>query len=143
MTFWIGLFCFKYLLSFILLVFDSDVLIQILKFDIYLKFNLRKRNCCTLTPSYSGNVSFSTVTMAVNSPQPTILCVITLCVFLSSLYDQDIPFLDFFVLFVIIVVAVIVVRNHLLGMDWSVVIPMDTIISLPERRVGVGGVSFV
>ena len=81
--------------------------------------------------------------MAFNSSQPTLLCVITLCVCLSSLYDQDVPFLDFFVLFFVVVVAVIVVKNHLLGMDWSVVIPLDTIICLPTRGAGVGRVSFL
>ena len=81
--------------------------------------------------------------MAVNSPQPTILCVITLCVFLSSLYDQYVPFLDFFVLFVVIVATVIVVGNHLLVMYWSFVIHLGTIICLPDRVAVVGGVSFV
>ena len=81
--------------------------------------------------------------MAVNSPQPNLLCVIKLCVCLSSLYDQDSPFFDFVVLFIVVVVANIVVRNHLLGMDWSVVTPLGTITYLPERWVGVGGVSFV
>ena len=81
--------------------------------------------------------------MAVNSPQPTLLCVIILCVCLSSLYDQDVPFLNFAVLFVIVVVAVIVVGNHLFGIDWSVAIPLGTIICLPGRGAGVVGVSFV
>ena len=58
-----------------------------------------------MNPSYLDNVSFATVTMAVNSLQPTLLCVIKLCVCLYSLYDQDIPFLEFFVLSVIVVVA--------------------------------------
>ena len=58
-----------------------------------------------MTPSYLGNVSFSTVTMAVNSPQPTLLCVIIMCVFLSSLYYQYVPFLDFFILSSVIIVA--------------------------------------
>ena len=138
--FW--LFCFKYLLSFILLVFlfrrfDSNSEIWYL-FQTHLK-----KKCCTLIPSYFGNVSFATVTMAANSPQPTLFCVITLCVWLSSLYDQDVPFLDFVVLFIVVFVAVIVVGNHLLGMDWSVVIPLGTIICLPERGAGVGGVPFV
>ena len=43
--------------------------------------------------------------MAVNSPQPTLLCVIILLVCLSSLDDQDIPFLDFFVLSVVVLVV--------------------------------------
>ena len=96
-----------------------------------------------MTPSYLGNVSFETVTMAVNSPQPTLSCVISLCVCLYSLYDQDVSFIDFFVLFVVVVVAVIVVDNHLLGMDWSVVIPLGTLVYLPTRGAGVGGLSFV
>ena len=95
-----------------------------------------------MTPSYLGNAFFAAVTMAVNSPQPTLLCVITLCVCLSSLYDQNFPSLDFVILFVV-VVAVIVVANHLLGMDWSVLIHMGTIICLLTRGAGVGGVSFV
>ena len=95
-----------------------------------------------MTPSYLGNAFFAAVTMAVNSPQPTLLCVITLCVCLYSLYDQNFPSLDFVILFVV-VVAVIVVANQLLGMDWSVLIHMGTIIYLLARGAGVGGVSFV
>ena len=110
---WIWLFCFKYLLFYILSVFlflRSDSISEIW----YLfQIHLRKRNRCTQTPSYLGNLSVASVAMSVNSLQPTILCVITLCVYLSSLYGQDVPFLDFFVLFVVVVVAVIVVRNHL------------------------------
>ena len=84
---------------------DSDVLIQILKFDIFFKYILRKRKFRTLTPSYLGGVSFETVTVAVNSPQPTLLCVITSCVCLSRIYEQDVPFLNFVVLsFVVFVV---------------------------------------
>ena len=60
---------------------------------------------------------FATVTMAVNSLEPTLFCVITLCVCLSSLYDQDVPFLDFVILPVDVVVALIVVGNHLPGRD--------------------------
>ena len=45
--------------------FDSNVLIQILKFDIFFKYIVRKRNFCTLNPSYLRNVSFETITMAV------------------------------------------------------------------------------
>ena len=76
--------------------------------------------------------------MAVNSPEPTLLCV---C--LSSFYNQDVPLLDFIVLFVVIVVVVIVVSNHLLKMDWLVVIPLGTIICIPERGADVSEVSFV
>ena len=43
--------------------------------------------------------------MAVNSPQPTLLCVITLFIRLSSLYDQDVLFLDFVVLSVVVFVV--------------------------------------
>ena len=64
-----------------------------------------KRNFGTLDPSYYGNVSFKSFTMAVNSPQPTLLCVIILFVRLSSLDDQDVPFLDFFVLSIVIFVV--------------------------------------
>ena len=67
-TIWIWFLSVRYLVSFILLIFYSGVLIQILKFNIFFKYILRKRNFCTLTPSYLGNVSFETVTMAVNSP---------------------------------------------------------------------------
>ena len=38
--------------------FDSEFLIKIMKFDIFFKYILRKRNSSTLTPSYLGNVSF-------------------------------------------------------------------------------------
>ena len=81
--------------------------------------------------------------MTVNSPQPNMWCVITLCVCLSILYDQYFPFLDFVVLFVVVIVAFIVFGNHLLVMDWSVVIPLGTTICLPYRGAGVVGVSFV
>ena len=43
--------------------------------------------------------------MEVNSPQPTVMCVITLFVLLSNLDDQDVPFLEFFVLSVVILVV--------------------------------------
>ena len=78
--------------------------------------------------------------MAVNSPQPNLFCVITLCVCLSSLYEQYFPLLEIIVLFVVIVVAAIVVGDHILGMDWSVVIPLGTIICLKSIGEGVGGV---
>ena len=83
--------------------------------------------------------------MDVKSPQPTLLCVITLYVCLSSLNDQDVPFLEFVVLFAasVVVVVVIVVGNQLLGMGWSVILPLETIICLLDRGSGVGGVSFV
>ena len=115
-----------------------------MKFDIFFKFILRKRGRCTLNPSYLGNLSVATVTMDVISLQPTLLCVITLCVFLSIIYDQDVPFLEFVILFIVVVfLAFIVVGNHLLRMDWLVVIPMGNIICLPARGAGVCGVSFV
>ena len=79
--------------------------------------------------------------MAVNSPQPTILCVLTLCVCVPCLYDQYVPFLHDIYLYVAIVIAVKVVGNHVLGMNWSVVFPQGTIICLPARGVCVGGVS--
>ena len=81
--------------------------------------------------------------MAVKSPQPTFFFVITLCVCLHSLYKKDAPFLEVVVLFVFIIVAVIVFGNHLLGMYWSVVIPLGTIICLLAIGPGVGGVSLV
>ena len=67
MNVWIWLFCFKYLLSFTLLLFwfwrsDSNSEIWY-----WFQIHLTKKTCCTLTPSYLGNVSFATVTMAVNS----------------------------------------------------------------------------
>ena len=43
--------------------------------------------------------------MVVNSLQPIILCVITLYVYLSSLYDQNVPFLDFVVLSAVVFVV--------------------------------------
>ena len=42
--------------------------------------------------------------MAFNSPQPTVFCVITLFVLLSRLDDQDVPFLEFVVLSIVILV---------------------------------------
>ena len=58
----LGIYCVL-----IYLYFDSDVLIQFLRFDIYFKFILRGKKPCTLTPSYLGNVCVATVTMSVNS----------------------------------------------------------------------------
>ena len=67
-----------------------------------------------------------------------------MCVCLSSLYDQDVLFLAFVVLSVVgVVVSVIVVSNQLLGMDWSVVTSLGTIIWLSERGLDVGGLSFM
>ena len=40
--------------------------------------------------------------MAVNSPQLTVLCVITLLVLLSRLDDQDAPFLEFVLLSIVV-----------------------------------------
>ena len=57
-----------------------------------------------------------------------------------ALYDQDASLLDFFAVFVVVVVTVIVFGNHLLGMDWLVVIPLGTIICLQARELGVDGV---
>ena len=96
-----------------------------------------------MAPSYLDNVSVENFTMDANLPHSTILRVITLCVCLCSFYGQDGPFLEFFVLFIVVVVVVIVVSSHLLGMDWSVVMSLGTIICLPERGAGVGGLSFV
>ena len=74
--------------------------------------------------------------MDVKSPEPTLLCVITMCVWLSILYDQDVPSLDFFVFFVVVVVAFIVVGDLLSGRDGCVVIPMGTIIYLAGGSSG-------
>ena len=140
-TVWIWLFCFKYVLYLILLVFWFQRSASISKIWYLFQIHFtKKKPLYTKLHSYLGNVSVATVTMAAKSPQPTILCVITLCVCLSSLYYQDVPFLDFVVLFVIVVVAVIVVGSQIWGMDWSVVIPLGTIICLLARGAGVGGV---
>ena len=84
MTVWILLLCFNYSMSFILLVFwfrryDSSYEIW------YISNTFHKKNFCKLTPSYLGNVSFVTIAMTVNSPQPNLLCIIILCVCLSRL----------------------------------------------------------
>ena len=52
------------------------------------------------------------------------------------------PLCDFLVFFVVVVVALIVVGNHLWGKDGQVVIPLGNIIYLPLGLAGVGGVSF-
>ena len=80
--------------------------------------------------------------MYVNSPEPTILCVITFCVWLSIHYDQDVPSLECVVFFFVVAVALIVAGNWLLGRDAWVVITLGTFICLPAGGVGVGGVSF-
>ena len=43
--------------------------------------------------------------MTVNSLQPTVLCVFKLFVLLSSLDDQDVPFLNFVVLSIVVLVV--------------------------------------
>ena len=60
--------CFRYLLSFIWLL--SWFRLSHSNFEIWYIFqiHLQKRICFTLTLSYLGNVSFATITMAVNSP---------------------------------------------------------------------------
>ena len=69
--------------------------------------------------------------MAVNSPQPTLLCVITLCVCLSRLYDQDFPFLDFFVLSVVVV---ILPTRTFLGREVGRIWRLDTDTERGQRR---------
>ena len=76
--------------------------------------------------------------MAVNSPEPTLFCVIMLCVWLSILFDQDVPSLDFVVFFVFVVVDFIVVGNLLSGREGYVVIYWVTIICLTDGRSGRG-----
>ena len=77
--------------------------------------------------------------MAVNSPEPTLFCVITVCVWLSSLYDKYVPSLDFFVFFLsVVAVSVIVIGNLLLGRNGLVLIPLGTIICLASGRSGCG-----
>ena len=54
--------------------------------------------------------------MVVKPPEPTLFCVIKLCVWLSSLYDQDVPSFDFFVV-VFAIIVLIVIGNTLSGRD--------------------------
>ena len=58
---------------------------------------------------------FVTITMAVNSTEPTIPCDITPCVWLYSFFHQDLPSLEFFVF--VVFVAFIVVGNFSSGKD--------------------------
>ena len=56
--------------------------------------------------------------MAVNSPQPTLYCVITVCACLFRLYDQDFPFLDFVVLSIIAVMPTWSFLGREVGRIW-------------------------
>ena len=85
MTVWIWLFCFKYLLSFILLVFWFWRSASISEIRYLFQINFTKTKLCAQTPSCLGNVSLATLAMSVNSPQLTLLCVIILFFCLSSL----------------------------------------------------------
>ena len=88
---------------------------------------------------------FVTVTMAIKLPEPTLFCVITIFVWLSSLYDQDIPSLYLFIFLVAVVVACIVIGHLLSGRDGLVSIPLvNTILSSDSlaRGSGLGGVSW-
>ena len=95
------------------------------------KYILQKINFCTLTLSYLANVSFDNVTMAINASQPTLLCVITLYVCLSNFCDQDVPFLDFFVLSVVIVV---VPTQEFVGREVGRIWQLDTEFNKGRRR---------
>ena len=83
------LFFFKYLLSFIVLVFDSDVLIQFLKL-ISISNSFNKTNPLYTDPRliWQYRWFFVTVTMAVNSPEPTLYSVILSCVCYSTLFGE-------------------------------------------------------
>ena len=81
---------------------------------------------------------FATVTIAINSPEPTLFCVITLFVWLSSLYDQDVPTLEFFVFVIVVIAAFIVVANRFSVRDGLVLIPLGTIICLAGGTSGRG-----
>ena len=116
-TVWIGLFCFKYLISFILLVFlfrHSDSIYEIwYLFQIHFTKNkplynhpqlLWQCKCCNC---YHG------CKLAANH---SIVCYYIMCFLIHPLWSRCL-FIESVVLFAIIVSAVIVVRNHLLGMD--------------------------
>ena len=109
---------FIYVLSLIYSYFDYDVLIQILDFDIYFKFILRQINCCTLIPSYLGNVSLKL------SPWTSIHRNPLYCVLLHCLFDYPVsttkiyPSLTLLSYSDVVIVAVIIVGNQLLGMCW-------------------------
>ena len=129
-TAWIWLFCFKYLWFFILLVFwfrrsDSNSEIWYL-FQIHFK----KKKLLYTDPRLIRQCKFCKCYHVHQLTKPTLLCVVTLCFWLSSLYNQGSPFLEFVVLFIVVVVTVIVVRNYILGMDCLVLIPLGTIIYL-------------
>ena len=118
-TGWIELFCFKYLLSFILLVFWLRRSDSISEICFLFQIHFTKNNPLFIDPQLIRKCKcfLSTVTMAINSPEPTTFWVITLCDWSSSLYKQDVPSLNFVVFFVVVVVAFIVVRNRLSGRD--------------------------
>ena len=71
---------------------------------------------------------FVTITMAFNSPELTLSCVITLCIWLSSTFDQDPPYLDLVIFFVVVVVTLIVVGNRHLGEEGYVLIRQGALI---------------
>ena len=136
-TGWIGIFCFKYLLSFILLVFWFRRSGSISEICFLFQINFTKN-----IPLYTDSqlirqckLFFVTVTMDVNSPEPTLVCVITLCVWLSSLYHQYFPSVNFVVVVVFFVVF-IVIGNCLSGRGGLVLIPPSNIIFLVSGRNG-------
>ena len=53
--------------------------------------------------------------MTVNSPQPTLLCVITLFVRLSILDDQDVPLLEFLYISILSIVVFVVPTRAFVG----------------------------
>ena len=110
-------FCFKYLLSFILLVFlflRSDSISDIL-FLFNIHFMIKNPLYTDPQLIWKYKAFFVTLTIAVNSPEPTIYSVIFSYVYLSSLFNKDAPSFDFFVFvvvfFVVFVAAFIVVGN--------------------------------
>ena len=72
---------------------------------------------------------FVTVTMAVNSLEPTIFSVILWFIWFSTLFDKDFYSFDFVIFVVdVVLVAFIVIENCHLGTDGNVIIPPGALI---------------
>ena len=90
---------------------------------------------------------FVTTTMAVNSPEPNLFSVILWLIWLTTLFNEDVDYLQFSIfVVVVVVVAFIVVWNRQSGTNRYVVIPLGDLVCLDGKMISrgwsdLGGVS--
>ena len=77
---------------------------------------------------------FVTVTMAVNSPEPTLFAVVYIFLWFSNIFNGDVASFDFVIFFVFIVIALIFVKSCHSGTYRCVVIPLGTLVWLGGGR---------